>query len=348
MDSPPYHHGDVYLSGRYCGQFREHRITMTTFPYSLEQLGVEAKRVRTNGIELNVFEAGSGPLIVLLHGFPECWASWGPQISFLAENGYRVIVPEQRGYGESDAPPNVEAYDTVELAADVAGLIDAYDEGPAVVIGHDWGCVVAWHTAWLYPEKLAGVGGLSVPWLGRGEISVLQLIETFFADKYFYIRDFQREEFTEYLNRDIPESLTRMLSGTMNQMHQPADDRPFLERIDMPERLLEFMPQALIDLAVSRFRFHGFGPPLNWYRNYQRTFERTAGTPDDVIKVPALYLSGTDEWTVEFAQLLGLDETEKFSDLRVAANKEGGHWIGQEHPAWANEKMGEFLRSIDY
>ena len=86
---------------------------MATLPFGLDKYEIQARRLSTNGIELNVFEAGSGPLVVLLHGFPECWASWGPQISFLLDNGYRVVAPEMRGYGQSDAPEGVEAYDTV-------------------------------------------------------------------------------------------------------------------------------------------------------------------------------------------------------------------------------------------
>ena len=188
---------------------------MAALPYGLERHEIRSRRIAANGIELNVFEAGTGPLVLLLHGFPECWASWGPQISFLLENGYRVAAPEMRGFGESDAPKPVEAYDTVTLAGDVAGLIDAYDQGPAVVIGHDWGCIVAWHAAWLHPEKLAGVGGLSVPWFGRGEMPALTLIEQLFPNNYIYLSDFQRQETEALLEVDHRESLTRMLVGTM-------------------------------------------------------------------------------------------------------------------------------------
>ena len=321
---------------------------MIPVPYALNRYRIRAKRIPTNGVELNVFEAGSGPLVLLLHGFPECWAAWGPQIRHLLDEGYRVVAPEMRGYGESDAPEDVETYDTVELAADVAGLIDVYGEGPAVVIGHDWGCIVAWHTAWLHPEKLAGVGGLSVPWFGRGEIPMLDLIEAVFPDNYFYISDFQRQETTDLLDADHRDSLTPFMVGEMDILSQPNDGRSFLDRIEMPDQHPEFMPREYLDYLVSRYRYHGFGPPLNWYRNFQRTFERTAKNPDDVIKVPAMYLSATSEWTVELAATLGLDELEKFADLRVSGLAEAGHWLGQEKPEWVNGKIDEFLQSIDY
>lgn len=321
---------------------------MATLPYGLEEYEIRPRRIASNGIELNVFEAGSGPLVMLLHGFPECWASWGPQISFLLNSGYRVAAPEMRGFGESDAPEGVEAYDTVTLAGDVAGLIDAYDQGPAVVIGHDWGCIVAWHTAWLHPERLAGVGGLSVPWFGRGEMPTLTLIEQLFPNNYIYLSDFQRQETQMLLEADHRESLTRMLLGEMDILGEPADDRTFLDRIRMPEHHPEFMPRDFLEYVISRYQHSGFGPPLNWYRNYQRTFDRTADHLDDRIRVPAMYLSGTEEWTVKLAQMLQFDEKAKFTDLRVSELAEAGHWLGQEKPQWVNRKIAEFLQSIDY
>lgn len=321
---------------------------MVQLPYSLDKYGMASRRIPTNGIELNVFEAGSGPLILLLHGFPECWASWGPQISYLLDRGYHVAVPEMRGYGESDAPAAVTAYDTVELAADIAGLIEAYGEEPAVVIGHDWGCIVAWHVAWLHPEKLAGIGGLSVPWFGRGEMTTLDLITLLYPDDYFYITDFQRPETTELFDRDHRETLTRVMLGQMDMLGQPADERSFLERITLPKTPVDFMPQDFIEYLVSRYRFHSFEPPHNWYRNFQRTFERTAGQAVDVITVPAMYLTGADEWTVELAQSLGIDELSLFADLRVTGLTDAGHWLGQERPEWVNANISEFLQSIDY
>jgi pimeloyl-ACP methyl ester carboxylesterase len=321
---------------------------MATLPYGLDNYEIQARRVSTNGIELNVFEAGSGPLVLLLHGFPECWASWGPQIAYLLDRGYRVAAPEMRGYGQSDAPEGVEAYDTVTLAADVAGLIDAYDQGPAVVIGHDWGCMVAWHTAWLYPEKLAGVGGLSVPWFGRGETPLLPVVQRLYPDNYIYLSDFQRQETQALLDSDHRESLTRIMVGEMNILGEPADGRSFLDRIKIPEQHPDFMPHDFVEYLISRYQYNGFGPPMNWYRNYQRTFDRTADHLDDRIKVPAMYLNSTGDFTVELARTLQFDEMSKFTDLRVNGLAEAGHWLGQEQPQWVNDRIGEFLRSIEY
>ena len=321
---------------------------MTKLPYDLHKLDIKEHRIAVNGVTLNVFEAGQGMPVLLLHGFPECWANWGPQINHLVKRGYRVIAPEQRGYGVSDAPDDVNAYDTVELATDIAALIDATCDGKALVIGHDWGCAVAWHVAWLYPEKLVGVGGLSVPWFGRGEAPLTDVIDSMFPNDYFYMREFQSTEASALFDKDHRDTLTRLMTGEIKMFGEPDDGRNFLQRVEVPEQLPAFMPASFIDYLVSRFRFHGFIAPHNWYRNFHRTFERTANNPNDVIQLPSMYLTGDREWTVELAQVLGLDEMAKLTDLRVTGMTQAGHWLGQECPDWVNDKLDEFLAAIRY
>jgi pimeloyl-ACP methyl ester carboxylesterase len=314
-------------------------------PYGLEELSLEKRRVATNGVELNVFTAGSGPLVVLLHGFPECWANWGPQIGYLVDKGYTVAVPEMRGYGESDAPDDVEAYDTLELAADVVGLIDAFGQDKAVVIGHDWGCIVAWHVAWIHPERLVGVAGLSVPWFGRGKRSTLDSLSYAMQGQYFYIKDFQRPVLDEQLNADHRETLTRVLCGTTRLLSQADDGTPFLERFGLSDPAPDYLPAEFMDYLISRYRFSGFRGPLNWYRNFDRTFERTEGR-DDTIQLPAMFLTGTDEWAYHFVRKTGFDMSALFSDLRINKATTAGHWLGQEKPDWVNDNIGEFLDGL--
>src|SRR4051812_37797227 len=128
---------------------------------------ISHRRVATNGVELHVAEAGEGKPVVLIHGFPELWYSWRHQLRALASAGYRVAAPDMRGYGDSSAPPQVQAYDVVELCWDVAGLLDDMGVKRAAVVGHDWGANVAWHFALLHPERVACVAGISVPLVPR-------------------------------------------------------------------------------------------------------------------------------------------------------------------------------------
>ena len=149
------------------------------------------RALATNGIALHCAEAGSGPLAVLLHGFPESWYSWRHQLPALAAAGFHAVAPDMRGYGRSAAPSEVEAYDQITLAADIAGLIEALGESSAVVVGHDWGAPVAWHTALLHPERCRAVAALSVPYRGRSAEPPLGALKKIYGERFFYMLYFQ-------------------------------------------------------------------------------------------------------------------------------------------------------------
>src|SRR5579864_2853685 len=123
--------------------------------------------IEINGIRMHVVEAGTGPLVLLLHGFPESWYSWRHQLAALADAGFHAVAPDQRGYGQTERPEPIEAYSMFHLVGDVIGLLDALGEEQAVVVGHDWGAPVAWHTALFRPDRVRGVVGLSVPYRPR-------------------------------------------------------------------------------------------------------------------------------------------------------------------------------------
>src|SRR5215472_201573 len=117
---------------------------------------------------MHVAEAGSGPLVVLLHGFPESWYSWRHQLTALADAGYHAVAPDQRGYGRTGGPAEFDQYTQLHLVGDVIGLLDALGEDTAVVVGHDWGGPVAWHSALFRPDRVRAVAGLSTPYQPRG------------------------------------------------------------------------------------------------------------------------------------------------------------------------------------
>ena len=126
------------------------------------------RTVTTNGVDLDVVDLGSGPPVVLAHGFPELSYSWRHQVPALAAGGYRVLAPDQRGYGRSTRPDAIEDYDIEHLTNDLLGLLDDIGEERAVFVGHDWGSMVVWQLALLAPERVAGVVATSVPLLPRG------------------------------------------------------------------------------------------------------------------------------------------------------------------------------------
>src|SRR6266581_4982436 len=147
--------------------------------------------VQTNGIKMRIAEMGSGPLVVLLHCWPESWYSWRHQLPALADAGFHVVAPDMRGFGKTDAPKAVEDYDIRNLTADIAGLLDALGEKSAVVVGHDWGAVVAWHCLLLYPDRFRGLVAMSVPYRGRPSESPIEILRKAYGDNFFYMLYFQ-------------------------------------------------------------------------------------------------------------------------------------------------------------
>jgi len=188
----------------------------------------ERSVVKVNGVELSVLDQGTGPLVVLLHGFPEGAYSWRHQIEPLVAAGYRVIAPDQRGYGDSSHPDSIDQYSIMHLVGDIVGLIASAGEKTAAVIGHDWGAMVAWNVAAMRPDIVRGVVGLSVPPVPRGDILPLrQMLADY--DGRFYVNYFDRVgPVDDELNRDVPASLRtffHLLSGD-NPINDTA--RPIL------------------------------------------------------------------------------------------------------------------------
>src|SRR5207237_1904302 len=138
---------------------------------------VAHRTMQTNGMSMHVAEAGDGPLVVLCHGFPELWYSWRHQLPVLAEAGYHVVAPDQRGYGGTTAPAAITEYDIEHLTGDLLGLLDAIGEERAVFVGHDWGAIVVWALSVLAPERVRAVAGLSVPFVPRAPMPPTELVE---------------------------------------------------------------------------------------------------------------------------------------------------------------------------
>ncbi len=148
--------------------------------------------IKTNGITLRVVVEGKGPLCILVHGFPESWYSWRHLIDPLVAAGYRVAVPDVRGYGGSDKPQEIEAYDIIQLSDDIVGLIDALGEEKAILIGHDWGAPMVYITAIRYPNRVRAVIGMSVPHLPRGQQSPIDTYKQLYKDRFFTYSTFKK------------------------------------------------------------------------------------------------------------------------------------------------------------
>jgi pimeloyl-ACP methyl ester carboxylesterase len=281
--------------------------------------GIRQRQVQLGDVRLHLAEAGEGRPVILLHGFPELGHSWRHQLSALADAGYHAIAPDMRGYGQSSAPADVEAYDVVELCSDVQGLLDDLGAERAAIVGHDWGANVAWHFALLHPERVACVAGISVPLTPRAPAPPLGLLRRMLGDDFYIVWMQEPGVADEALARDVRRTL--LTTQVWNAQWAAAD-----EDVRIPSWLTED------DLAVyvDTFERTGFTGGLNWYRNIDRNWERMDGLEEARIQQPALFMAGTRDSTVKW---MSPDATShRFDDLRVEMVEGAGHWLQQERP----------------
>ncbi|HEY1246780.1 MAG TPA: alpha/beta hydrolase [Hyphomicrobiaceae bacterium] len=313
--------------------------------------------VEANGIRLRVALSGKGPLVVLVHGFPESWYSWRHQIPTLAAAGYRVAAPDVRGYGGSDKPEAIEAYAIGEMCADIAGLIEALGEERAILVGHDWGAPIVWNTALFHPEKVRAVIGLSVPHTGRGPLPRIELFRKVYKDRFFYQLYFQTPGVAEAeLEADVRTSLRKIYYSASAEGREARllagklPDARLLDGVPDPEPFPAWLTDADLDYYVGEFQRSGFRGPLNRYRTSELDFAQQAAVADKRIEQPAAFVAGSLDPVLGF--IPGLDLIEmmrgRVSDLRLVRLIEGaGHWVQQERPAEVDAALVEFLRGLD-
>jgi len=313
----------------------------------------EQLAIATNGVTLDVTVEGSGFPVVLLHGFPELAYSWRHQIPVLAGAGYRVIAPNQRGYGRSSAPPEVEAYRLDVLAADVIGLLDTLGERQAVVIGHDWGSPVAWHTALTHPDRVLAVGSLSVPHSPRSSRPPLDVMrDAAGPDHIHYIDYFQAPGVVDAEFAANPrDSLLGFLWSISGDAPREERFKPiargsrFLDSITVPPVLPPWLSEADLGVYVEAFVRSGFTGGLNWYRNTTRNWADSARLAGARVSQPAFFVTGSRDP----ARNPGVIERQRdrVPDLRVNEMLMGcGHWTQQERPGEVNRLLLPWLHAV--
>jgi pimeloyl-ACP methyl ester carboxylesterase len=298
-------------------------------------LRVERRRIAANGIELSLLEQGEGPLVVLCHGFPELGFSWRHQIPALAGAGYRVLAPDMRGFGESSAPPEIEAYDIVTLCRDLTALLDSVGADDAVFVGHDWGASVVWQLALRHPERVRAVAGLSVPFVPRAPAAPIPILRRRLGED-FYIVWFQQPGIADAaLAHDVRRTLTtsRVWTSDWAKEDGAAPERP------------AWLAEEELAVYVDAFERTGFTGGLNWYRNIDRNWELTAPVAERRIEQPALFVTGERDPVRRFmpAEAMRGWVTDLRGELVLAG---AGHWIQQERPADVNEALLGFLGEL--
>jgi pimeloyl-ACP methyl ester carboxylesterase len=319
--------------------------------------GVSHRYVDARGLRMHIAEAGAGPLVLLLHGFPECWYSWRHQLLALAEAGYHAVAPDQRGYCRTGGPEAVDQYTMLHLTGDVIALLDALGEPRAVVAGHDWGAPVAWHAALLRPDRVRGVIGLSVPYRPRGSRAPIAAMRSAFGDGFYMIYFQQPGMADAELAADPRQTFTRLLRSASGDGPAVAPVVPpgggFLDIGAEPppdSDLPGWLTSEDIETFVTEYRDSGFTGPLNWYRNIDRNWELTAAWHHAPVTVPALFIAGDRDVVISGPgtreMLARLRDV--VPELREPVLLEGcGHWTQQERPDEVSKAMIGFIRELD-
>jgi pimeloyl-ACP methyl ester carboxylesterase len=302
---------------------------------------------------MHVAEQGEGPPVVFCHGFPEFWYSWRHQLPALAEAGYHAVAPDQRGYGQTDRPPDVEAYDIVHLTDDLTGLLDDIGEERAVFVGHDWGAMVVWQLALMAPERVAGVVAMSVPFIPRTPVPFTEVMRALAGGRFFYMLYFQDVgPADQELGRDPRQSLLKVMwsaTGERGGAFRPQGEAGagWLDRMPEPQGLPSWLGEEDLDLYVSEFERTGFTGPINWYRNFDRNWNLTPQLTGAKVEAPALFIAGERDPVLRMSPPDIMDEW--VPNLRRKLILAGaGHWIQQERPEEVNAALLEFLAAIDW
>ena len=317
---------------------------------------VEFQRIEVNGVTLRVGVKGDGPLCVLVHGWPELWLSWRHQIDPLVEAGFKVAVPDVRGYGGSDAPQDVDAYDMASLTGDIAGIIEALGYETAILIGHDWGAPIVWYTSLLYPDRVQAVAGMSVPYYGLGKVPPTQALRAAYPERFFYILYFQQLHRPEAeFEADVRDSLLKIYFANSGDstaevrqaMRVRTRTSGYLDGLIVPETLPAWLSDEDLDQYAAAYQASGFRGGINRYRNMDRDWHDLQNLADRWIEQPALFLAGEHDSVLRYTPGLNLmDIIDPFyRDLRVKVSISGaGHWVQQERPDEVNRHLLAFLQ----
>lgn len=320
--------------------------------------GVSFRMVDTNGIKLRVAEMGEGPLVVLVHGWPESWYSWRHQIPAIAAAGYKVIAPDMRGYGGSDKPAAVNDYDITHTTGDIVGLLDAYGADKAIIIGHDWGSIVTWNSVLLHPDRFSAMIAMSVPNSGRATAppTVGMKAANANGENFYYILYHQEPGVAEAEYDSDPRGLLSRLYASPDTPRDPptvTDPKRsaggWIPRLGKPRELPAWLTASDLDYLVGEFTRAGFRGGVNYYRNMDRNWEITPQLSGARIKVPVGFLAGEEDIVIRGAKAdaLRAGMSRVADDLRDVTLVPGaGHWIQQEKPDETNAFILDFLSGL--
>lgn len=307
-------------------------------------------------VTLSVRIVGSGPLLILVHGFPDLGDGFRNQAHPLAEAGYTVAIPDMRGYGLSSKPASVDAYSHDRAADDLLAIADASGQQQFVPIGHDWGSAVAWRCALRFPDRVPAVVALAAPYYREEGGATTSSLDDLDPEHFFYIRWMQQAGRPEAeLERDPRAALKQIFYSISGDApvgdflkQRPASSTMLEGLAPPPEGPLGFMDDATLDHYAQAFSEGGFFGPCSWYRNIDRNAREAAACGDGVIRQPAAYVSGEHETALQMLPGILERQRQLVPNLRMEVVIPGvGHWVHQEKPDETNACILKFLHEAD-
>ena len=310
--------------------------------------------LREDGTRLVVATQGSGPLVLMVHGFPESWISWRHQMGAIADAGFTAAALHTRGYGDSDKPAAIEAYTVTEMAADIAAVITALDPSGAVIIGHDWGAAQVQAAALIYPELVRGLVTLSVPIMPHLPDNLNNLWAELYPDNLFYQAYFQEPGRAEAELEADPRRFVRMFfywmsgdrPGEEHVLVRPGGAKTLLDGLTDPDPFPAWLSPDELDDYAAGFARDGFQGPLNRYRATDLDFTQMAPYAERRFMQPVMFVGGSRDPVRHMfpGQDIYEHPLERCDDPKGAHVIAGaGHWIQQEAPEALNALLLPFL-----
>jgi pimeloyl-ACP methyl ester carboxylesterase len=315
----------------------------------------------TNGIRMGYYDTGpksDTPPVVLCHGWPELAFSWRHQIKALSAAGIRVIAPDQRGYGATDRPEPVEAYDMEHLTGDLVGLLDHLEIDKAIFVGHDWGGFVVWQMPLRHASRVAGVVGVNTPHWPRAPVDPIALFRQRFGD-HMYIVQFQdpAREPDRIFGSRVEQTFDAFMRKPVRAPDAPPEEP--IAGVGASPRINLAFPQMIANydarhdprtpilsaeekkVFVDTFSKTGFTGGINWYRNFTRNWQRSEGL-DHTVRVPALMIMAENDAVLPPSAADGMEKL--VPDLEKYLVRDSGHWTQQEKPEEVSAKLIEWRR----
>ncbi len=296
--------------------------------------------ISLDDVVLEVFEAGQqnkGNPIVLCHGWPEHAYSWRHQMPALAAAGYHVIVPNQRGYGNSSQPKDVTAYDIARLTGDLAALLDHFGYDDAIFVGHDWGANVVWSLAILHPTRVKRIINLALPYQARTPMPWIAFMEAVFGEDNYFVHFNRKPGVADaVLDENVGPFLRNLFRKSLPAVPpEPGMMMINLARAEKPQGE-PVMSDTDLGVFISSFQETGFAGSINWYRNMDRNWHLLENV-DPIVRQPALMIYGTQD------MIPPSDNLKDFVPHVDVVSLDCGHWIQQEKPKETTEAILKWL-----